>query len=77
MDNNKKTDSRYRENRIDVYVPNEVKQQLLFYSKLKKMPISMLCRKVLQIFLSKKNVEKLMLEYALEHIQTPNNPTKG
>ncbi len=75
MDNKKEV--RQKENRLDIYVSKEVKQQLLFLSKLKKMSVSMLCRRVLQVFLSKKNVEKQMLEYALEHIQTQNNSTEG
>ena len=75
MDNKKEV--RQKENRLDIYVSKEVKQQLLFLSKLKKMSVSMLCRRVLQVFLSKKNVEKQMLEYALEHIQTQNNSTES
>lgn len=63
---------RYEENTISVYLPKEIKQQLLFVCKLRKMPISTLCRKILELYLNKKNIEKIMLEYALKHILPQN-----
>lgn len=78
MENKKKKHQRrYEENTLSIYVPKEVKQQLMFVCQLKQMPMSEFCRKILQIYLSKKNIEKLMLDYALEHIQAQNTLTQN
>ena len=77
MEKKKNNSKRYSKNTVSVYLTNEIKQQLLFVCQLYNMPPSTLCRKVIKRFLNNKNVERMMLEYALKHIQAQNNLTQN
>lgn len=55
---------------ISVYLPKDIRRQLFFYCKLNNIGRSTLCCKLVKWFLSKKNVEQLMLDYAMEMVET-------
>ena len=67
MENNK--ESRYTKYRnVSIYLPKELRRQLIFFCKYNNIPPSTLCSKLVKWFLKKKNVELLMLEYAMKQV---------
>lgn len=68
MENNK--ENRYEKYRnVTMYLPKEIRQQLIFYCKYSNTTPSGLCSKLVKYFLNKKNVEQLMIDYAMEQIE--------
>ena len=67
MSSNK--NSRYDKYRnVSVYFPVEMRQQLIFYCKYHNIAPSTLCSKLVKNYLAKKNVGKLMIDYAMEQV---------
>ena len=69
MANNNEKKSRHDKYRnISVYLPKELREQLLFYCKYKNIKPSTLCSTLIKRLLTKYNVAQLMIDYALEQV---------
>ncbi len=65
-----KKESRHKKYRtVSVYFSKELRQQLIFYCRYKNIAPSTLCSKLVKWFLCKKNVEQLMIDYAMEQVE--------
>ena len=65
----KKYDStKYNLRNVTVYLPDEVKQQLIFLCELHNITPSALCRKVIMNFLNRNNVTKQMIANDIKRI---------
>ena len=77
MANNNEKESRYRKYRtVSVYFPKEIREQLLFYCRYINIAPSTLCSKLVKLYLSKKNVEQLMIDYAMQEIEKNSQQNK-
>ena len=69
MENNK--ESRHKKYRtVSVYFPKEIRQQLLFFCRYKNIAPSTLCSTLVKRYLERHNVAKLMIEYAMEKVES-------
>ena len=53
---------------ISVYLPAELRQQLLFFCKRNNIGSSTFCRRLIEWYLRKKNVAQMMMDFAMEHV---------
>ena len=53
---------------ISIYLPAELRQQLLFFCKRNNIGSSTFCRRLIEWYLRKKNVAQMMMDFAMEHV---------
>lgn len=53
---------------ISVYLPAELRQQLLFFCKRNNIGSSTFSRRLIEWYLRKKNVAQMMMDFAMEHV---------
>ena len=53
---------------ISIYLPAELRQQLLFFCKRNNIGSSTFSRRLIEWYLRKKNVAQMMMDFAMEHV---------
>ena len=72
VNNNKKRKHRT----ISVYIPKDIEQPLIFFCKYKGIGVSTFGSKLIRNFLSQKNVQQLMLDYAMQEVEKNSQQNK-
>lgn len=61
---------------ISVYLPTELRQQLLFFCKRNNIGSSTFCRRLIEWYLRKKNVAQMMMDFAMQEIEKNSQQNK-
>ena len=76
MSDKDKNNSKKRIKTISVYLPKELRQQLMFFCKRNNIGSSTFCHRLIEWYLRRKNVTQMMIDFAMEQVENKHKENK-